>query len=225
MRAARPEYTAPDVYMLSYGPDLNVSVPGWSDAEAIEAAALLTALSPALVPFTFSAPFGEGRRLPELSRRTVRRTGRRPAVRVFVDPAAVPGRQPSPPLVHPARIPSERGRVEFKAFDAIVDASLYPALLALLAGLVVARPTWKRAAVPDAQAHVAAALEGFGRASVVEGAHAALRCAGTALRGTGLAGLLDPLWRALQVRRTPAHRLLDDFASSGVVPLPAVGGA
>lgn len=225
MRAERPEYAAPDVYMLSYGPDLNVSVPGWSDAEAIDAAALLTALSPALVPFAFSAPFGEGQRLPELSRRTARRTGRRPAVRVFVDRAAVPARQPAPPLIHAARIPSERGRVEFKAFDAIVDGALYPALLALLAGLVLGRPAWERAVVPDGQAHAAAAREGFGRRSVLDGAHAALRCASRALRGSGLADLLDPLWRALRGRRTPAHRLLDDFASLGIVPLPAVDGA
>lgn len=225
MRAARPEYEAPDIYMLSYGPDLNLSMPGWSDADAIDAAALLTALSPVLVPFSFSAPFGEGARAPELSRRTARRTGRRPAVRVFVDDANVPERQPAPPMIHPARIPSERGRVEFKAFDAIIEPSLYPALLALLAGVVVARPAWARAAVPDAAAHAAAAREGFARVTIHDGARAALRCASRVLRGSGLAELLDPLWRALRSGRTPAHRLLDDFASIGVVPLPAVDGA
>lgn len=222
LRARRPEFTASDVYMASYGPDLNLSHQRWSDEDAVDVARLLTALSPALAPFAFSAPFRCGEVGPHLSRRTARRTGRRPAVRVFVDPAAVPPRQRRPPLIHPARIPSERGRIEFKAFDAFTEPDLYPALLALLAGVGLARPDWPRAAVPDAAAHAAAAVRAFEDEGLRATAIAALRCADGVLADAGLAHLLAPLWRAVRQRRTPAHRLLDAYTHMGVVPLPAV---
>jgi len=222
MRKAHPEFTASDVYMMSFGPDLNLSHPEWTDDDVIDIARLLTALSPALVPFAFSAPFVEGRPAPQLSRRTALRTGRRPAVRVFVAPGSVPTRQRRPALIHPARIPAERGRIEFKAFDAIVEPMSYAALLALLAGIAVARPPWPRADVPDASAHATVAIRGFDDREVAHAAGEALRCAGGVVRATDTSAMLEPLHRALRDRRTPAHRLLDAYTTTGVVPLPPV---
>jgi hypothetical protein len=223
MRRRHAEYLAADVYMLSYGPDVNLSSPDWDDAAAVDVGRMLTAYSPALVPFSFSAPFVRGRPFGGLSYRTYRRTGRRPAVRVFVDPDRVPRRQPSPPLVHPARIPAERGRVEFKAFDAPPEPALYPALLAVVAGVAADRTLPGRLDRPDRAAHRRAALAGFDAPEVAEVAAQVLRTARRGLRGTGWASLLDPLDASLSVHRTPAHAMIEAYDSHGAVRLPLVG--
>lgn len=220
-RAGAPEYLAEDVFMLSYGPDLNLSHPDWDDGTAVDVARALTAASPALVPFSFSAPFAGGKPFGGLSYRTYHRTGRRPAVRVFVAPDAVPADQPSPPLVHAARIPSERGRVEFKAFDALPDPALYPALVAVVAGLALDPPP-ARAGCPDGGAHRRVALDGFDAPGVAAEAADLLVRARRGLAGSGLGPLLEPLERALATRRTPAHGMIDAFARDGVVTLPLV---
>ena len=158
-----------------------------------------------------------------LSYRTYRRTGRRPAVRVFVDRARVPRSQPSPSLVHAARIPTERGRVEFKAFDAPPDPALYPGLLAAVAGLAADRTLPGRLDRPDRSAHRRAAIEGFDAPDLAETAAELLRSARRGLTGTGWAALLDPLDASLSVHRTPAHDMIDAYASAGAVRLPLVG--
>ncbi len=222
LHARRSEYLAPDVYMMSYGPDLNLSHPDWDDRDVVDVARMLTYYSPAVVPFSFSAPFVGGRPYGGLSRRTELRTGRRPAVRAFVDPASVPATQPSPPLVHPARVPAERGRVEFKAFDALVDAAAYPALLALLAGVVADRSLPGRADVPDPAAHRHAAARGFADAQLAEGTATVLAASRRGLAGSDWAEPLAPLEEALRTERTPAHAMLESFARDGVVALPLV---
>ena len=132
--------------MVGYGPDLNLSHPDWTPGRVLDVGRKLTALSPGLVPFSFSSPFAGGR-VAALSARTLIRAPLRPSVRVFL---ADPG--PGPPAYR-ARIPAEVGRIEFKAFDALPDPALYPPLLALLAGLALDRHacppartgrTWRR---------------------------------------------------------------------------------
>lgn len=224
MRRRHPEYVAPDVYMMSYGPDLNLSHPAWSDADAIDVARRLTAVSPMVVPFSFSTPFADGRPAGALSVRTVARTGPRPAARVFVAAEAVPADQPSPPLIHRARCPEERGRIEFKAFDALVEPWLYPALLALLAGLAIARAGRPRADVPDAALHVRAGTHGFADPAIGAGAAQALSDAHGALAGMASRRMLGPLARRLRSGRTSSHLLLDAHERIGGVPFPAAYG-
>lgn len=224
MRAARPEFTAPDVYMMSYGPDLNLSHPAWTDSDAIAVARRLTAVSPVIVPFSFSSPFAQGRPAGPLSVRTVARTGRRPAARVFVAGHAVPATQPSPPLIHPARVPSERGRVEFKAFDALVDPALYGPLLALLTGLALTRAGRPQADVPDAARHTRAGLRGFADRAIRSAAEQALSDARRGLDGTPPQRLLVPLADRLRTGRTASHALLDLHRRLGAVPYPAAYG-
>lgn len=224
MRAQHPEYLAPDVYMMSYGPDLNVSHPGWSDAEVIDVGRRLTAVSPAIVPFSFSTPFAHGRPADVLSVRTIARTGRRPAVRVFVAPSSVPPSQQSPPLIHAARHPLERGRIEFKAFDALVEHGLYPALLALIAGLSLWRCARPRADVPDAGMHARAGTVGFGDPQLHAGATQALDDARRALRGGPWVELLRPLALLLRTGRTTAHLLLERHRRTGDIPYPSAYG-
>jgi len=224
MRRRHAEYVAPDVYMMSYGPDLNLSHPAWSDADAIDVARRLTAVSPVVVPFSFSTPFACGRPAGSLSVRTVARTGPRPAARVFVAPAAVPTDQASPPLIHAARRPEERGRIEFKAFDALVEPGLYAALLALLAGLALGRAGRPRADVPDGGLHARAGTWGFADPAIRAGAAHALSDAHRALAGVASGRLLAPLARRLRTGRTSSHMLLDTRRRIGAIPYPAAYG-
>jgi len=80
------------------------------------------------------------------------RTGARPAALVFLGPDV---RQvvSDPSLTQPARLPAEIGRLEFKAFDAIGDLTLYGELLSLLSGLVLDQTLPGRRTTPDAAAH------------------------------------------------------------------------
>lgn len=219
MRRDSPAFAAPDAYMMSYGPDVNLSHPSWDDDAAITIARRLTAVSPALVPFSFSSPFFLDQRAGVWSVRTAMRTGRRPAVRVFVRPDAVPAVQPSPPLIHPARIPAERGRIEYKAFDAVIDPVSYPTLLALIAGVALSTAGGTGTVVPDADGHLAAARHGFDDPGIGSHARLLLDAARAALQATAWRHLLDPLDALLVRRRTPAHDLVDAWKTAGVVPL------
>ena len=144
-----PEDRSDHLHMTTYGPDLNLSWGAGPDAHdpsgsagadaLVDAARKLTALSPYLVPLSFSSPFRDGRPWGGLSVRTYRRTGVRPAALAYVGPE-VPLPASDPTLVKRARTASEVGRLEFKAFDACPDLTLYAELLALLTGLVLTPP-------------------------------------------------------------------------------------
>jgi Glutamate-cysteine ligase family 2(GCS2) len=208
----RPEYAAPEAYMVGYGPDLNLSHPDWEPHRVLDVARKLTALSPMLVPFSFSSPFAGGRPVA-LSARTLVRAPVRPSARAFL-PAA------RPPVGVAARIPAELGRIEFKAFDAVADTALYRPLLALVTGLALDRTLPDRADRPDPAAHARAARAGFDDAAVRDGAGRILDAAERALAGTLGGGVLEPLRRMLDRRRTPAHDLIDTFRRTGSIPLP-----
>ncbi|NJN32428.1 MAG: glutamate--cysteine ligase [Synechococcales cyanobacterium RM1_1_8] len=167
-----PEEQTELLAMVTYGPDLNLSRPGMSTAELIDMGQKLTYYSPFLVPFSFSAPLVQGELWPGLSMRTYVRTGRRPAVLVFVDPASLPtvlstvpafvSSPQQPSLIKPARTASEIGRIEFKAFDSCGEFGLYGVLLLLLKGLILDQTLPGRAWVPDRQLHQHSAKVGFG---------------------------------------------------------------
>src|SRR5918993_3544476 len=107
MRARHPEYAGAEAYMVGYGPDLNLSHPEWPPDRVLDVARKLTALSPGLVPFSFSSPFAGGE-VAALSTRTLIRAPLRPSARAFV-----PGGGPAPAVR--ARIPAEEGRGEINA--------------------------------------------------------------------------------------------------------------
>ncbi len=212
MRARHPEYAGAEAYMVGYGPDLNLSHPDWPPDRVLDVARKLTALSPALVPFSFSSPFAGGE-VVALSARTLIRAPRRPSARAFL-PAAGP-----PPAVR-ARIPAEVGRVEFKAFDALPDPALYPPLLALLAGLALDRTLPDRADRPDPAAHERAARDGFGDPGIRAAAARALDASDRALAGSVERSMLAPLRDMLDQHRTPAHDLIDAYRRTGHITLP-----
>ncbi|MEO1590994.1 MAG: glutamate-cysteine ligase family protein [Cyanobacteria bacterium J06632_22] len=202
-----PEEQTEQLAMLTYGPDLNISIEGLSDAKILtDIAKKLTYYSPFLVPFSFSSPFSVGQLWDGLSARTFYRTGRRSAAIAYLeDPKDVVTTQP--PLTKPAKLPAEVGRIEFKAFDSCGNFSLYGSLLALLKGLVMEHYLTGRASVPDTALHQEAATKGWNSVRIFAGSRDVLRAARAALAGDPDCGRLDLLDNLLMWRRNQAMEM------------------
>ncbi|WP_066911927.1 glutamate-cysteine ligase family protein [Millisia brevis] len=220
MREEHPEYALAEVSNVTYGPDLNLSYTPADDDAARRIARRLTYYSPYLVPFSFSSPFRSGQVWSGPSIRTHIRTGPRAAVRVYLD-----GADGTPPLEVPARSASERGRIEFKAFDAIPALDLMAALFALVAGIALADDLPGRAAVPDRELHRVAGAEGWSDPRIVAGAAEMLDAARAALASDDELRCavtdLEVLVRLLAERITPADLLVDHYRRAGTMYIPA----
>ncbi|MBC8092968.1 MAG: hypothetical protein H7Y15_13715, partial [Pseudonocardia sp.] len=153
-----PEDRSDHRHMLTYGPDLNLSTDEITDP--VDAGRKLTHYSPWLVPLSFSSPFRDGGPWGGLSARTFQRTGVRPAVLVYLDEAAELTVS-DPSLTRHARTPAEVGRIEFKAFDACPDPTLYGELLSLLTGLALDDTLPGRRTTPDTALHQKVACTGL----------------------------------------------------------------
>lgn len=202
--------------MVTYGPDLNFLLDGCSVKELIDLGRKLTYYSPFIIPWSFSSPFYAGRLWEGFSARTFHRTGIRPAVQVFLaQPTDLLSSDPS--LTKLARVPTEVGRIEFKACDSCADFALYAAFLALLKGLVLDETLPGRATVPDRDLHQLAAQAGFVHPDVLAGTHAVLQAATEALSGDPDIHLLEPLADLLHQQMTPAHKLIQVFRETGSI--------
>jgi hypothetical protein len=161
--AHSPEDRTEHLPMLTYGPDLNLSVIGASTHQSIAWAQKLTYYSPYLVPFSYqhNRPVLYGDRpWPGESVRTFYRTGLRPAALVFLDdPTALLVSDPSLTKLTPK--PSEVGRIEFKAFDSCGDFDRYAGLFALLKGLICDETLTEMALIPDRELHQHSARKGW----------------------------------------------------------------
>lgn len=211
-----PEYQTEHLPMMTFGPDFNLSWSDLSPAQVIDMGRKLTAYSPAIVPFSFNAPFYGGQLWEGLSVRTAIRTGARPAVRVYLADAA-DLLASTPILTRLARNSHEVGRIEFKACDSCGDFALYAALLALLKGLLLDATLPARATTPDAAAHQHAAHSGLADAAVAREAAMVLSAAARALRDDPDAQLLEPLALALIRRTCPAQSLREATQAAGSV--------
>ncbi|MCX7593198.1 MAG: glutamate--cysteine ligase [Fischerella sp.] len=215
-RQASPEKQTANIPMLTYGPDLNISVAGLPYERIIDIGKKLTYYSPYIVPFSYSSPFYQGGLWEGLSVRTFIRTGQRPAAMVFVEkPEQLI--QAAPSLTKIARIPAEVGRIEFKAFDSCDDFSIYAGLLALLKGLVLDESLPGRATVPDTAKHQLSAQQGFDNQDIFAIASQVLQVAEVALGEDPDMNLLAPLKIMLNKRETKAHQLIRDFNRVGSI--------
>ena len=201
-RAGTAEY----LHMLTYGPDINFSHPNLTTEQLIAIGKKLTFYSPYLVPFTFSSPFYKGELWGGLSRRTFYRTGRRPAVAVFL-PEGTPITTSTPALTRIARIPSEIGRIEFKAFDMVADISLYEPLGNLLLGILLDTSLLGTLIVPNQAEHQKSARYGFADGGIYEQSKKVLAAAKSALPSE-LQSTLYPLEEMLESGQTPAHQMI-----------------
>jgi gamma-glutamyl:cysteine ligase YbdK (ATP-grasp superfamily) len=223
-RLASPEERTAHLHMTTYGPDLNLSWAGATPDELVDAARKLTALSPVLVPLSFSSPFRDGAPWGGLSARTFVRTGRRPAVLVFLADGA-PQVPADPSLTQVARLPAEVGRLEFKAFDACPDPALYGELLSLLTGLLLDTTLTQRRTTPDATAHRQSARAGYADPTLRAGAEQALDAAAAALADRRAdAARLDSLRARFDRGECPAREMLARYAAgtpvAGLHPRP-----
>lgn len=211
LRQRQRAYDGARVATLSYGPDLNISFPGWDARRGLAAARRLAACAPFIVPFSFSSPFYCGEPWAGGSKRTYERAGQRPLVKFFL-PAGHP--LADDPLVQTARLEREVGRIEFKAFDAFLSPAVLAACGYLLAGICLADGLRPPPGDPVALLR-RGALTGFADDSLRRGAHSVLAAAARALAPYGLAGQLGPLCRLLAARTTPAACLLAAHCRDG----------
>lgn len=211
-----PEEQTANIHMVTYGPDLNISVADLPVEHLIDIGRKLTYYSPYIVPFSYSSPFYKGELWQGLSVRTFIRTGKRPATLVFVEKQEQLIKS-VPSLTKIARIPAEVGRIEFKAFDSCADFSMYASLLTLLKGLILDQSLVGRATTPDAALHQVSAQEGFDNEDIFAIATQVLQAAEVALADNPDVHLLAPLKILLQKRRTPAHELIEVYKRVGVI--------
>lgn len=211
LRAEDHEYDGMEVSTLTFGPDINLSFEGWSDERNLDIVRKLNYYAPFMVPFSFSSPFVQGSAWGGYSRRTWVRSACRPIVKTFVSPECLE-RIPNPsPLLRPARIPSEQGRIEFKAFDAMSSVALLRACCALVKGLCLDDSLTERSEITDVPLFLRAATDAFNDAQIHQGAGQVLQAAMSALGRVeddeGLLALecLRPLW---MTQKTPAHEML-----------------
>ncbi|HEY0964792.1 MAG TPA: glutamate--cysteine ligase [Candidatus Paceibacterota bacterium] len=210
-----PEERTAYIHMLTSGPDISFSHPDLTAADAIAIGQKLTYYSPFIIPFTYSSPFYKGGLWGGLSRRTFYRTGKRPAVLVFVGDDADLIKS-SPTLTDKARLPAEIGRIEFKAFDTIADLSLYHSLGALLLGIALDSTLQGRALVPDQNLHQHSATHGFSDAMIRNTTEDILDAAERVLPSE-FHGALARLRRMLESRRSQANAMIDQFTQTNSI--------
>ena len=215
-RQVSPEKQTANIPMLTYGPDLNISVAGLSVERVIDIGSKLTYYSPYIVPFSYSSPFYQGRLWEGLSIRTFVRTGQRPATMVFVEKTSELIKS-TPSLTKIARIPAEVGRIEFKALDSCDNFLIYAALLALLKGMVLDESLLGRAITPDPKLHQLSAREGFDNDNIFTNARKILQAAELSLAKDPDLELLAPLKYFLEKRETPAHEIIRNFRKSASI--------
>jgi gamma-glutamyl:cysteine ligase YbdK (ATP-grasp superfamily) len=202
--------------MVSYGPDLNISIADLPIENVIDIGKKLTYYSPFIVPFSYSSPFYNGSLWQGLSVRTFIRTGKRSATLVFVEKQEHLIKS-VPSLTKIARIPAEVGRIEFKACDSCDDFSIYAGLLALLKGLSLDKTLEGRAIVPDAALHQISAKAGFDNNEIFLNATKVLQAAENALENDPDIKFLAPLKDILANRKTKSHQLIEMFENLGSI--------
>ncbi len=221
-------YDGTHISTLSYGPDINLSLPGWSAEHSLDAARKLNAYAPYIVPFSFSSPFYAGILWDGLSKRTYERAAFRPAVKLYLAPEMSADGAAHSGLIHPARLPGEVGRIEFKAFDAIPSVDVLTACCHLLEGICLATDLTQRSETPDLDLYRRAALAGFADEAIAEGALEVLGKAQRALRRAGdfrAAQSLESLEASRDQKTTPAHDLLGRYFRHGDLYSGRLGAA
>jgi hypothetical protein len=213
---AYPDEQTANIYMVSYGPDLNISVADLPIEDVIDMGKKLTYYSPYIVPFSYSSPFYNGGLWEGLSVRTFIRTGKRSATLVFVEKEEQLIKS-IPSLTKVARISAEVGRIEFKACDSCDDFSIYAGLLALLKGLILDKTLHGRATTPDAALHQISAKSGFDNQDIFVNGTKLLQAAEVALTNDPDIELLTPLKVILAQGKTKSHQLIEIYQNLGSI--------
>ena len=175
-----PEDRTEHLPMLTYGPDLNLSIIGATAVQTIDWAKKLTYYSPYLIPFSYNPGNYGGKPWMGKSVRTFYRTGARPAALAFIE-NSTDLINSDPSLTKLTQKPSEWGRIEFKAFDSCADFDRYGQLFTLLKGLILDNTLEGRSIVPDTLLHKHSARYGLDSELIQEGSQLVLDASMTAL--------------------------------------------
>ncbi len=206
------EVTTAPIYMMSYGPDINISHVNLTDEDLIDIGKKLNYYSPFIIPYSFSSPFYMGQPWGGLSKRTYYRAGKRPAVLVYLSDESKLIKS-KVPLTELARIKAEAGRIEFKSLDACSDIDLYSAYISLIKGLIIDNSLKERAIVSDAKLHQHCATVGLHDNEILRQAQLVLNASEAALEDADKV-FLDPLKQQLLDRSCKADNQLDLFKTN-----------
>jgi hypothetical protein len=216
MREKYKEYDYAQISNLSYGPDINLSSLNWSEQDSLEIAKKLNYYSPFMVPFSFSSPFYSGKTWRGLSKRTYERTWRRPAVKLYTS------KKPTSPLEWQTKNSSEVGRIEYKAFDAILSGSLLRALCSLVLGVALSNLPG-RSENPSKKMHQTSAVLGFQDNEILEGSTLVIKEVKNALKKHNLLLELEQLKyleKMLSLKKTGSDYLINNYNLTGKVLKP-----
>lgn len=216
MRLGSPEAQTANIAQLTFGPDLSISSPDFNDKDLIDIGKKLTYYSPFIIPFSFSSPFTEGKLWAGLSHRTYLRTGARPAVMVFLHDKKY-NIESRPSLTQESRVPAERGRIEFKAFDTCCDLDLYRALFILIEGIIKDTVLPGRALVPDKNMHQKSAMFGFSNTAIAETAREVIKRARQVLPNSPDSHLFDKLEDMTATNNLPVYSLINSYKETNSV--------
>lgn len=208
-RLESPESITAAITQLTFSPDLNISFPEFSDDQLIDSVQKLTYYSPFIIPFTFSSPFVAGKLWEGYSARTYVRAGLRPAAMAYLhnEKNVVQG---NPSITKPSRSNYEKGRIEFRSFDACNDMKLYASLFSLIEGIILDNKLRGRSFSPDKEFYQISALKGFDDPQIKEAAQEVINVAAEALGNR--AGELSYLQHLLDnPSELPVWQLINSF--------------
>lgn len=167
-RSDRGRKTAPFT-LLTFGPDINISCPGLTDYDVLAIVKKLNFYTPFIIPFSFSSPFYKGKLWGGQSIRCYLRLKLRPAVLGFITNQTLLKKFKNVWLLEKARVPSEKGRIEYKAIDTIQDIRVYKGLLTLLKGLILDKKLTGKSLSVDKKLIYLSSFYGFSNKIIKEG--------------------------------------------------------
>jgi len=179
--------------MLSHGMHVNVSLQDASAGKMQDLVEKINHYLPALIPWSFSSPFYQGREFPGLCCRNFLRAESR----------------------RMADVQERRGALvlEFRGFDACGDAGLLEALLNLYSGFLLDESLPGRSPEQDPERLRHSSMEGFGDPVLKQSGLQVLRAAQAALGGR--AGQLDLLENMLEHNDSYSARMKGRYAQTG----------
>ncbi len=211
MRQKYKEYDFAEISNLTYGPDINISSTSWNEEINLDIAEKINYYSPYIVPFSFSAPFYNGKLWDGYSKRTYERTGNRPAVKLYTS------HKTGHSLTWKAASKSEVGRIEYKAFDAILSKDLLNALCSFVLGIALADLPG-RSKLASKQLHEKAAKYAFTDTEIKQQSTFLVQEAYKALKQNGLLSEADNiklLQQMLDLNVIGSDKLIEKYNHDG----------
>lgn len=213
MRNKFKEYDHAEISNLTYGPDINISSSSWDEKTSIDIAEKLNYYSPYIVPFSFSAPFYNGKLWEGYSKRTFERTGNRPAVKAYTT------QNNSHPLCWKTNNISENKRIEYKAFDAILTKNLLIGLCSLVLGVALADLPG-RSNLASKSLHEKAAKYAFSDSEIKQQSTILVNEASKSLKQNGLineAESIKLLHQMLELNVVGSDKLIEQYNHDGTM--------